>query len=164
VQTAIQRFIKQTRLTQRVKCSPALVSTTEELKKRKKMLNSKRTKQRIALERAWAQQIDHINFNVANKPLLVEQVSKAFMRNLAQIRELQKYVKILQESGIDPDSHLTEEQKELLLSAEYYDRLNISAAFFPKNPENAAFLQNPQLMQALEQQQNQQLMMLQEYQ
>ena len=94
-QADMQRYIKQTRLTQRVKCSPALVSTTEELKKRKKMLNSKRTKQRIALERAWAQQIDHINFNVANKPLLVEQVSKAFMRNLAQIRELQKYVKIL---------------------------------------------------------------------
>jgi hypothetical protein len=88
---------------------------------------------------------------VANKPLLVEQVSKAFMRNLAQIRELQKYVKVLQDNGMDPDTQLSDEQKELLLSAEYYDRLNISAAFFPNNPENAAFLQNPQLIQALQQ-------------
>jgi hypothetical protein len=109
LQGEIQRFIKQTRLSQRVKCSPALVSTTAELNKRKKQLNKKRTNERLALEKAWADQIELINFNIANKPLLVEQVSKAFMRNLAQIRELQKYVKILQESGINPDAHLTEE-------------------------------------------------------
>ena len=72
-------------------------------------------------------------FNVANKPLLVEQVSKPFMRNLAQIRELQKYVNLLREANIDPDVHLTEEQKELLLSAEYYDRLNAATAYFPGN-------------------------------
>jgi hypothetical protein len=32
---------------------------------------------------------------------------------------------------LDPDAHLTEEQKELLLSAEYYDRLNKMTAYFP---------------------------------
>jgi len=40
---------------------------------------------------------------------LVEQVSKAFMRNLTQIRELQKYVNVLRENGMDPGAHLTEE-------------------------------------------------------
>lgn len=64
---------------------------------------------------------------------MVEQVSKAFMRNLAQIRELQKYVNILREANLDPDAHLTDEQKELLLSAEYYDRLNLATAYFPGN-------------------------------
>jgi hypothetical protein len=34
-QDEIQRYIKQTRLSQRVKCSPALVSTAQELKRRK---------------------------------------------------------------------------------------------------------------------------------
>ena len=126
-------MLKQNRLSQRVKCSPALVCTANELKKRKR--DSQRVaKQKTAmLERAWTEQLEAINFNVANKPLLVEQVSKAFMRNLAQIRELQKYVNILRDANLDPDAHLTEEQKELLLSAEYYDRLNIATAYFPGN-------------------------------
>jgi hypothetical protein len=34
---------------------------------------------------------------------------------------------------LNPDEHLTEEQKELLLSAEYYDRLNAATAYFPSN-------------------------------
>ena len=55
------------------------------------------------------------------------------MRNLAQIRELQRYVNILREANLNPDEHLTEEQKELLLSAEYYDRLNAATAYFPQN-------------------------------
>jgi hypothetical protein len=103
------------------------------------------------LQRAWENQLEAINFNVANKPLLVEQVSKAFMRNLAQIRELQKYVNILRSASMDPDAHLTEEQKELLLSAEYYDRLNLATAYFPGN--GAANIPSQQ-----------DLMMLQEYQ
>jgi hypothetical protein len=35
------------------------------------------------LEKIWQEQKEAIYFNVANKPLLVEQVSKAFMRNLS---------------------------------------------------------------------------------
>ena len=34
------------------------------------------------MEAQWDQQKQIIEFNVANKPLLVEQVSKAFIRNL----------------------------------------------------------------------------------
>ncbi len=34
---------------------------------------------------------------------------------------------------MNPDEHLTEEQKELLLSAEYFDRLNAATAYFPSN-------------------------------
>jgi hypothetical protein len=77
------------------------------------------------------------------------------MRNLAQIRELQKYVNILREANLDLDSHLTDEQKELLLSAEYYDRLNAATAYFPGNLPPQA------LINGLGQQD---LLMLQEYQ
>ena len=63
------------------------------------------------------------------------------MRNLAQIRELQKYVNVLRENGMDPDAHLTDEQKELLLSAEYYDRLNLATAYFPADGSTSFPLQ-----------------------
>jgi hypothetical protein len=42
-------------------------------------------------------------------------------------------VNILREANLNPDEHLTEEQKELLLSAEYYDRLNAATAYFPSH-------------------------------
>lgn len=42
---------------------------------------------------------------------------------------------------MDPDAHLTEEQKELLLSAEYYDRLNLATAYFPGGGNPQALLQ-----------------------
>lgn len=86
---------------------------------------------RAKQERDWEAQKAQIEFNVANRPLLVEQVSKAFIHNLNQIRELQKYVNILREANLNPDEHLTDEQKELLVSAEYYDRLNAATAYFP---------------------------------
>jgi len=50
-----------------------------------------------------------ITFNVANRPLLLEQVSKAFMHNLKQIKGVQKYVAILTKAGMNPDEHLTPE-------------------------------------------------------
>lgn len=34
---------------------------------------------------------------------------------------------------MNPDEHLTEEQRELLVSADYYDRLNLATAYFPTN-------------------------------
>ena len=37
----------------------------------------------------------------------------------------------MREANLNPDEHLTDEQKELLLSAEYYDRLNAATAYFP---------------------------------
>ena len=87
--------------------------------------------------KAFQNSYDHIKaqieFNVANRPLLVEQVSKAFIHNLNQIKELQRYVAILREAGMNPDEHLTDEQRELLVSADYYDRLNAATAYFPEN-------------------------------
>jgi hypothetical protein len=72
-----------------------------------------------------------MEFKVANRPLLVEQVSQAFIHNLNQIKELQRYVTLLREAGHNPDEHLTDEQRELLVSADYYDRLNLATAYFP---------------------------------
>jgi hypothetical protein len=59
------------------------VSTSNELLKRKKQSLRRARDKSNRLERLWAEQKEAILFNVANKPLLVEQVSKAFMRNLA---------------------------------------------------------------------------------
>ena len=60
-----------------------------------------------------AQEFDRIKqdieFKVANRPLLVEQVSKAFIHNLNQIKELQHFVTLLREAGHNPDEHLTDE-------------------------------------------------------
>ena len=42
---------------------------------------------------------------------------------------------------MDPDAHLTDEQKELLLSAEYYDRLNLATAYFPADGSTSFPLQ-----------------------
>jgi len=41
-----------------------------------------------ALNDGFEQIKNTISFNVANRPLLLEQVSKAFMHNLKQIKEL----------------------------------------------------------------------------
>lgn len=39
---------------------------------------------------------------------------------------------ILREAGMNPDEHLTDEQRDLLMSADYYDRLNAATAYFPE--------------------------------
>ena len=122
---------KQKRLTQRVKCSPALVNNSSALKKNRHESLAKAKREMANKEKAYEQIKAGIEFNVANRPLLVEQVSNAFIHNLNQIKELQRYVTILREAGMDPDTHLTEEQRELLVSAEYYDRLNAATAYFP---------------------------------
>ena len=44
---------------------------------------------------------------------------------------------ILRDAGMNPDEHLTDEQRELLVSAEYYDRLNAATAYFPSTNANA---------------------------
>lgn len=55
-QEEVQRFIKQNRLAQRVKCSPALVSTQAELKRRKTQ-SIKRAQQKMKdLENQWENQ------------------------------------------------------------------------------------------------------------
>ena len=82
-----------------------------------------------------------MEFKVANRPLLVEQVSKAFIHNLNQIKELQHFVTLLREAGHNPDEHLTDEQRELLISAEYYDRLNVATAYFPAQNGGQALMQ-----------------------
>ena len=130
-QVEIDRFIKQNRLQQRVKCSPAIVSNAATLKKRRDMSKATARKNMAIVEKTYDQIKADIEFKVANRPLLVEQVSQAFIHNLNQIKELQRYVTLLREAGHNPDEHLTDEQRELLVSADYYDRLNIATAYFP---------------------------------
>ena len=48
---------------------------------------------------------------------------------------------LLREAGHNPDEHLTDEQRELLISAEYYDRLNVATAYFPEQNGGQALMQ-----------------------
>lgn len=130
-QEDLVRMYKQNRLQQRVKCSPALVSTSGTLKKNREISMAQAKQMMRHQEKNYEKIKAGIEFKVANRPLLVEQVSKAFIHNLNQIKELQRYVTILRDAGMNPDEHLTEEQRELLVSAEYYDRLNAATAYFP---------------------------------
>jgi len=50
-------------------------------------------------------------------------------------------VTLLREAGHNPDEHLTDEQRDLLISAEYYDRLNVATAYFPAQNGGQALMQ-----------------------
>lgn len=108
-QEEIERFIKQNRLQQRVKCSPALVSNTSALKRARNMSKAVAAKKMKNAAQEFDRIKQDIEFKVANRPLLVEQVSKAFIHNLNQIKELQHFVTLLREAGHNPDEHLTDE-------------------------------------------------------
>lgn len=53
-QEDVNRFFQQNRLAQRVKCSPALVSTSNELLKRKKQSLKRARAKNARLEQDWA--------------------------------------------------------------------------------------------------------------
>lgn len=105
----LQRRIIQTRLQQRVALSPALQNNAKSLAKKREQFQIQKGQEMKALNDGFEQIKNTISFNVANRPLLLEQVSKAFMHNLKQIKELQKYVAILSKAGMNPDEHLTPE-------------------------------------------------------
>lgn len=77
-----ERIWKQKRLTQRVKCSPALVNNASVLKKNRMEAIAKAKRELSTKEKTYEQIKAGIEFNVANRPLLVEQVSNAFIHNL----------------------------------------------------------------------------------
>ena len=88
VQDELVRIYKQNRMQQRVKCSPALVSTSADLKKKRQISMAMAKKMMLNQEKKYEQIKAGIEFKVANRPLIVEQVSKAFIHNLNQIKEL----------------------------------------------------------------------------
>jgi hypothetical protein len=61
------------------------------------------------LESVYNQQKAIMEFNVANRPLLLEQQTQEFINLYNQIRDLQKYVAILRNANMDPNDHLTED-------------------------------------------------------
>ena len=124
------RAIKQLRLTNRVKQSPALANNALELKKKRTNGLQRARDQMKYLENVYNQQKAIMEFNVANRPLLVEQQTQEFINLYNQIRDLQKYVAILRNANYNPNEHLTEDQKILLQRAQYFDQLN-QLAYFP---------------------------------
>ena len=103
------REIKQVRLTSRVKQSPALANNTLELKRKRKMSMTRAKNQMRDLENIYEEKKAIMEFNVANRPLLVEQQTQEFINLYNQIRDLQKYVAILRNANLDPNDHLTED-------------------------------------------------------
>jgi hypothetical protein len=100
-----------------------------------------------------------MEFNVANRPLLVEQQTQEFINLYNQIRDLQKYVAILRNANMDPNDHLTEDQKILLQRAQYFDQLN-QLAYFPGGIPPPAGQEGG--VNVLDEQQQQQLLLLQQ--
>lgn len=90
-------------------------------------------------EKLWERKKAEIEYNVANRPLLVELQSQHFCDKLNEIRQVENFVQVLWEAKLDPQDHLEPWQKELLASAEYLDWLNASTAYFPT--VNTAVLQ-----------------------
>jgi len=152
------RAIKAIRLTNRVKKSPALSSNTNELKKKRNNSIQRARDQMKYLENVYNQQKAIMEFNVANRPLLVEQQTQEFINLYNQIRDLQKYVAILRNANLNPNDHLTEDQKILLQRAQYFDQLN-QLAYFPGGIPPAAGEEGG--VNVLDEAQQQQLLMLQ---
>ena len=71
-QSEIERFIKQNRLQQRVKCSPALVSNSAALKRARQMSKALAAKKMSNAVKTYDKIKQEIEFKVANRPLLVE--------------------------------------------------------------------------------------------
>ena len=59
---------------------------------------------------------------VDGRPLLINTAASKIQENLVKIRTIQKYQQILTDQGLNPDDVMTEEQKNLLKDAEYYDK------------------------------------------
>ena len=74
--------LKQNRLQQRVKYSPALVSNGASLKRARQISKALAAKKMSLANKNYEKIKQEIEFKVANRPLLVEQVSKAFIHNL----------------------------------------------------------------------------------
>ena len=149
------------RLTNRVKKSPALANNALELKKKRKHSLQRAKDQMKYLENVYNQQKAMMDLNVANRPLLVEQQTQEFINLYNQIRDLQKYVAILRNANLNPNDHLTEDQKILLQRAQYFDQLN-GLAYFPDGVTPAGL--GEQDGSVLDEAQQQQLLMLQQQQ
>lgn len=101
-----------------------------------------------------------MEFNVAKRPLLVEQQTQEFINLYNQIRDLQKYCNLLRNANIDPNDYLNDDQKILLQRAQYFDQLN-QLAYFPGGIPAAA---GDGGINVLDEEQQQQLLMLQQQQ
>lgn len=97
------------RLTNRVKRSPALSNNGLALKKRRAHSLQRNRDQMRYLENVYEQQKAIMEFNVAKRPLLVEQQTQEFINLYNQIRDLQKYCNLLRNANIDPNDYLNDD-------------------------------------------------------
>lgn len=110
-------------------------------------------------ENAYAKKKAIMEFNVAKRPLLVEQQTQEFINLYNQIKDLQKYCDLLRNANIDPNDYLNDDQKILIQRAQYFDQLN-QLAYFPQGIPPAADQEGG--INVLDEAQQQQLLMLQQ--
>ena len=59
--------------------------------------------------------------------------------------QIENFVQILWEAKLDPENVLNDKQKQILASAEYFENLNSSTAYFPSVPlDNLQWEQAPE--------------------
>mmetsp|Transcript_41155 Transcript_41155/g.30266 ORF Transcript_41155/g.30266 Transcript_41155/m.30266 type:complete len:119 (+) Transcript_41155:320-676(+) len=103
----IERDYMQKRLAPRVNQSGAIVDNRKKLEVRKQMSILNARQKMREQEQSYEFQKAIMDVNVANRPLLVETVSKKFINNLNTIKELEHHVSNLRNAGYNPDEYLT---------------------------------------------------------
>ena len=69
--------------------------------------NMERIRQQLMInEKLWERKKAEIEYNVANRPLLVELQSQHFCDKLNEIRQVENFVQVLWEAKLDPQDHL----------------------------------------------------------
>ena len=68
----MERYYKSKRLTQRVKCSPAIVDNQAALLAQREAHEERHRQEMLINEKRWERKKAEIEYNVANRPLLVE--------------------------------------------------------------------------------------------
>ena len=104
----VEREYKNQRLTQRVKCSPALVDNQAALNAMREASMRQKYEEMLINEKQWDRKKAEIEYNVANRPLLVEMQSQQFRANLSEMREVENFVQILREANLNPEEHLND--------------------------------------------------------
>ena len=96
-------------------------------------------------QKVWDRTKAEIEYNVAHRPLLMELQSQSFRGDLAEMWQIENFVQILWEAKLAPENVLNDKQKQILASAEYFENLNSSTAYFPSVPlDNLQWEQAPE--------------------
>ena len=118
---ALDRIEKQNRIKSTVQ-SALKDRIANDNEKKKFDLDKRKADQRMA-EKETKAKIQEAIDRARSRPLLVESIhEKKQASNLAKIKATKNFMEILKNTGVDPNKHMTDEQKELLAEDEYLEK------------------------------------------